>query len=299
MTMKTLQGVAASRGIAIGPAFCFERVALTVPWYSIKDPLAEWARFESALFVARKQLEAVNEQTLAAHGADQAAIFEAQAMMLDDPELMGTVRLAIRQEGVNAETALSNAAEAYAKLLAAVPDEYLAVRAADVRDVANRVLRILLGIDESPTARLKTPSIIVAADLAPSDTVMLDKSLVLGFVTAVGGATSHTAILARGLGLPAVVGVGEQVASVGAGSLLAVDGDTGAVVVDPDAETVVVYRRRQAGAEALQAIARSHTHEPAITLDGRHVEVVANIGNVEDADAALGSRSRRRRSASN
>ncbi len=285
--MKTLQGIAASRGIAIGPAFRFERVGLTVTCYDTKDPLAEWARFESALLVARKQLEAVREQAIAAHGADQAAIFEAQAMMLDDPELMGTVRLAIHQDGINAEAALSNAAEAYAGMLASLADEYLAARAADVRDVTGRVLRILLGVDESPASNLKTPSIIVASDLAPSDTVMLDKSLVLGFATAAGGATSHTAILARDLGLPAVVGVGEQLASIDAGTLLAVDGDTGAVSIDPDAETVATYHQRQAGADALQAVARSHAHEPAVTLDGRRVEVVANIGNVEGADAAL------------
>src|SRR5512139_2812065 len=177
--MITFSGIPASRGIALGPAFRYLPAELVVNRYIVKDPMAEWARFESALYVAREQLAAVQAQSEASHGGEEVAIFEAQAMMLDDPDLMETVRLAIRQDGINAEAALRDAAESYAEALAALDDEYLRARAADVRDVANRVLRVLLGIGESPAAGLKIPSIILAADLAPSDTVMLDKSLVL------------------------------------------------------------------------------------------------------------------------
>ena len=285
--MQTITGIPASRGIALGPAFQFLRPHLVVTRYIVKDPMAEWARFESALYVARQQLAAVQASVAGSHGAEEAAIFEAQAMMLDDPDLIEAVRLAIQQEGINAEAALHDAAESYAQALAALDDEYLQARAADVRDVANRVLRVLLNVAESPTAGLKAPSIILAADLAPSDTVMLDKSLVLGFCTAAGGATSHTAILARGLGLPAVVGAGTDMLALPDSAPLILDGEAGWLVVEPDAATTAAYQAKQAGADAAEAVARASAHEPAITRDGRRVEVVANIGNVAGAHAAL------------
>jgi phosphoenolpyruvate-protein phosphotransferase len=285
--MQTITGIPASRGIALGPAFRFLRPHLVVTRCNVQDSIAEWARFESALDVARQQLAAVQASVAGSHGAEEAAIFEAQAMMLDDPDLIEAVRLAILQGGTNAEAALHDAAESYAQALAALDDEYLQARAADVRDVANRVLRVLLNVAESPTAGLKTPSIILAADLAPSDTVMLDKSLVLGFCTAAGGATSHTAILARGLGLPAVVGAGTDMLALPDYAPLILDGEAGWLVVEPDAATTAVYQAKQAGADAAEAVARASAHEPAITRDGRRVEVVANIGNVAGAHAAL------------
>jgi phosphoenolpyruvate-protein phosphotransferase len=285
--MQTITGIPASRGIALGPAFQFLRPHLVVTRYNVQDSMAEWARFESALYVARQQLAAVQASVAGSHGAEEAAIFEAQAMMLDDPDLIEAVRLAIQQEGINAEAALHDAAESYAQALAALDDEYLQARAADVRDVANRVLRVLLNVAESPTAGLKAPSIILAADLAPSDTVMLDKSLVLGFCTAAGGATSHTAILARGLGLPAVVGAGTDILELPDSAQLILDGEAGWLVVEPDAATTAAYQAKQAGADAAEAVARASAHEPAITRDGRGVEVVANIGNIAGAHAAL------------
>ncbi len=285
--MIAFSGIPASRGIAIGPAFRYLQADLSFNCYTVKDRMAEWARFESALFVAREQLAAVQAQAEASHGGEEAAIFEAQAMMLDDPDLMETVRVAIRQDGVNAEAALHAAAEGYAETLAALDDEYLRARAADVRDVANRVLRVLLGAGESPTANLSIPSIILAADLAPSDTVMLDKSLVLGFCTAAGGATSHTAILARGLGLPAVVGAGAGVMELPNGAPLILDGEAGVLIAQPDEGALRAHEAKRAGADAAEAIARAHAHEPAVTLDGTRIEVVANIGNVAGTQRAL------------
>jgi phosphoenolpyruvate-protein phosphotransferase len=285
--MQTITGIPASRGIALGRAFRFLRPHLVHTRYDVQDAMAEWARFASALDVARQQLAAVQASVAGSHGAEAAAIFEAQAIMLDDPDLIEAVRLAIRQEGINADAALHDAAESYAQALAALDDEYLQARAADVRDVANRVLRVLLNVAESPTAGLRAPSIILAADLAPSDTVLLDKSLVLGFCTAAGGATSHTAILARGLGLPAVVGAGTDILALPDSAPLILDGEAGWLVVEPDAATTAAYQAKQAGADATEAVARASAHEPAITRDGRRVEVVANIGNVAGAHAAL------------
>ena len=285
--MKTLCGIAASRGIAVGPAFRFREANLHFERHAIEDPAVEWARLEAALETAREQLADVYARAEAESGAEEAAIFQAHAMMLDDPELLETVRTAIEGEYINAEPALMDAAEMYAQMLESLDDEYLSARAADVRDVATRVLRILLGAAESPTAGLTTPSIILARGLTPSDTVLLDKSLVQGFCTAEGGATSHTAILARGLGLPAVVGAGAGVLEVADGTPLVLDGDEGVLLVEPDKGTVAGYRARQVAAATALARAREGAHEPAITRDGHRVEVVANIGDVEGAQAAL------------
>jgi len=288
--MKTLRGIAASRGIAIGPAFHFRRADLRFERHTVHDPVAEWTRLQAALETAREQLADVYAKAEAESGAEQAAIFQAHAMMLDDPELLDTVRTAIEEQCLNAEAALSDAAEMYAQMLEALGDEYFSARAADVRDVAARVLRILLGVAESPTAGLTVPSVILARDLTPSDTVLLDKTLVLGFCTAEGGATSHTAILARGLGLPAIVGAGGcrlDILKIPDGSTLVLDGSDGTLLVEPDEETVATYQERQAAATAVLAQARERAHEPAVTRDGHRVEVVANVGNVEGAEAAL------------
>jgi len=285
--VNILRGIAASRGIAIGPAFRYQRVDLCFERRRVEDPSAEWARFQAALEVAREQLDEVYTKAKASAGAEQAAIFQAQALMLEDPGLLEAVRTLIEQQGINAEAALSDAAETYAQMLESLDDEYLRARAADVRDVLARVLRILLGVAESPVAGLTVPSIILARDLSPSDTVLLDKSLVLGFCTAEGGATSHTAILARGLGLPAVVGVGPDVLEIPDGTTLVLDGDNGELVVEPDEEAVRAYRTRRAVVAAIRTEAQRQAHAPAVTRDGHRVEVVANIGNVESARAAL------------
>jgi phosphotransferase system enzyme I (PtsI) len=285
--MKRLHGIAASSGIGIGPAFQFRQTELTFKRSTVESTAAEWSRCQYALETAQGQLEDVLAKAEAESGPEQAAIFQAQMLMLEDPELLEAVRTAIEDRCINAESALSDAAEMYAQMLEALADEYLSARAADVRDVANRVLRILLGVDESPCAGLTVPSIILARDLTPSDTVMLDKSLVVGFCTAEGGATSHTAILARGLGLPAVVGVGSEVLDVQDGVTLALDGTEGVLLVDPDEETVEGYRAQRAAMATLMAQVREHAHEPAITRDGHRVHIVANIGSVEEVKTAL------------
>jgi phosphotransferase system enzyme I (PtsI) len=283
---REIQGIGASPGIAIGPAFRFVKVDLDVERRTVDDPEAEWDRFEAALETAKAQLEEVYTKAEAESGADEAAIFEAHAMMLEDPELRDQVRTTIEGEAINAEAALHEAAESYAQMLEGMEDEYLSARAADVRDVAERVVRILLDVPSSPAAELDEPSIILARDLTPSDTVLLDKSLVLGFCTAEGGRTSHTAILARGLGLPAVVGAGSGVLDVAEGEKVVLDGTAGSVLVGAEEATVETYEKRQERIAAILQEAREKADEPATTADGERVEVVANIGNVDGAEAA-------------
>lgn len=285
--MRVLQGLAASPGIAIGPAYRLERAPVRYQRTAAADRERELLRFQQAVEVAARQLEEVHARAAAESGASQAAIFEAQVLMLQDPELLQKVRAAIEEEGISAEAAVSDAAEEYIAILEALDDDYLRARSRDVRDVADRLLRALLGVSDSASAGLRAPSIIVARDLTPSDTVALDKSLVLGFCTAEGGTTSHTAILARALALPAVVGLGPGILEIEDGTPLALDAGVGTVWVEPDAATVAHCRAQRAAVAAFMVQAQDKASEPAITRDGHRVEVMANVGDVEGAWAAL------------
>lgn len=285
--MKTITGIPASYGIAIGPAFVYQRVELEIRRETIDDTDLEWARFESAQVTARTQLDEIYLKAEKESGDEHAAIFKAQLMMLDDPELIGAVKTVVFEQKIKVESALADAVENYAGMLEALEDEYLSARALDIRDVGARMLRILLGVSDTPAKDLSLPSIIIADDLTPSDTILLDKTYVLGFCTAKGGATSHTAILARSLGIPAVVGAGNTVQHLRNGIQLIVDGDSGEVIVDPDVPTLSEYHLRQDKSLLIKEKASEVAHQPAITSDGHQVEIVANIGNVEDARAAL------------
>lgn len=286
--MKKLHGVGASPGLVVGPAFFFQQEDLRYEITQVSEPQAEWKRMERAFQTALEQLKLICDKASAVAGESEAAIFEAHIQMLQDPELIDSIRKSILDEHENAERALMDAAEHYATALDQLSDEYLRARAADVRDVARRCLRALLGKLQVDVA-LSKPSIVLARDLSPSDTVQMEKAMVLGFCTAEGGATSHTAILAKALGVPAVVGAGDELlASVGSGPLM-IDGRTGEVTIDPDEATVVAFKQSQK-VEKERAVAElSAAIKPAVTRDGRTVEVVANVGSVDDAEKAVTS----------
>ncbi len=285
--MKIVSGIPASYGIAIGPAFVFGHEELIIETTSIADPEAELQRFKLARETTGKQLDQAFLVTKKECGIEAAEIFNAQKMMLEDPELVGAVKSRVESELINVESALLETSEIFASQLEAIDDEYLSARALDIRDVTSRCLRNLLGNFDSPASSLTESAIIVADDLTPSDTVLLDKSYVLGFCTAKGGSTSHTAILARGLGIPAVVGAGEGISEIQPGDSLVVDGDAGEVVINPDEEQLTAFRGRQRKFLKIQAEAEAITHKPAITVDGHQVEVVANIGNEDGIKPAL------------
>ena len=285
--MKKLNGVAASRGICIGPAFQFLRTELKTEKHDIEAPEIEISRLEEALNTAKDQIELIYQKALTEAGEADAEIFQAHKMILDDPELITAIKTRIEDEKINCEFAVAETAKAFAAMMASMEDEYFAARATDIMDVANRVLRVLMQVAESPTEGLKELSIILADDLTPSDTVLLDKSLVMGFCIAQGSATSHTAILARGLGLPAVAGVGNTLMEVKSGMTLIVDGTNGVAIIEPDQATEDQYRKRMKASETIHAEALKHACEVATTKDGVDVEVVANIGNVEDAKFAV------------
>ncbi len=285
--MKTIEGVASSRGIAIGPVFQFRRAELVIGTCENQDPFSEWKRLESALETARKQLNQVYEKAQNETDQAQAEIFQFHIMMTEDADLLDRVKNLLEDRRTNVEPVYMEVCQGYADELAAMDNEYFAARSADVLDVANRVERILLGVAESPTAGLKVPSIIVADDLTPSDTILLDKTLVLGFCTAQGSTTSHAAILARGLGLAAVGGAGNDVLSLPNGTTVILDGGKGIILTEPDEATISAYRQRAEQIRLLQVEAQKHAHEPAVTKDGFKPEVSSNIGDVTGAKKAV------------
>ena len=287
--MKEIKGIASSRGIAIGPVFQFKRAKLIIETCQNQDPFIEWSRFESALETARGQLNQVYEKAQKETDQAQAEIFQFHILMTEDVDLLDRVKSALEERRTNIEPVYMEVSQGYADELAKMDNEYFAARSADVMDVANRVVRLLMGIAESPTAGLDVPSIIVADDLTPSDTILLDKSLVLGFCTAQGSATSHAAILARGLGLAAVGGAGSDVLSLREGIILILDGGAGVAVADPDESTIQAYKQRAEHVRQLQGEALKHAREPAITLDGVKPEISANIGDVTGAKMAVAS----------
>ncbi len=284
--MRQFKGQAASGGIAIGPAWVYRPPHVTVERRSVSDPVAEWARLERAIALSRSQLIALEEHARLTVGASEAEIFSAHQMFLEDDELLTLVRSTIHTERVNAEAAAQDGFEHYALALESLEEEYFRARAQDVRDVRSRVLRCLAGVS-TETHTLTRPSIIVAEDLTPSDTLGFDRANILGLCTMRGGPTSHTAILARGIGIPAVVDVALNIDDIENDVLMILDGTTGDVIVGPTLANLERARRRQAEYQAVQARNAASAQEPAVTRDGCRVEVGANVGGAAEAQHAV------------
>jgi phosphoenolpyruvate-protein phosphotransferase (PTS system enzyme I) len=285
--MQIIQGIPASPGFAAGPAFRFVTQEMVLPRFKTTDHQAEWDRLEDSLNAARTQVAAILDNARLQVSSDEAAIFEAHLLFLEDPELLSMVQCQLKEEQVNAEAAWSVSIETYAQMLEGMENEYFAARAADVRDVGRRVLRLLMHMPEDDLATLQNQAIIVAHDLTPSDTVRLDKKLVLALCTAEGGPSSHTAILAKSLGIPAVVGAGKALLYIGQGAHLLIDAGQGQVIVEADSEMITQFNSRRMNFEALSSAELDRASEPAFTLDGHTIEIVANIGDVDDAHSAL------------
>jgi phosphotransferase system enzyme I (PtsI) len=287
ITELQVQGVAASDGIAIGPAYCFLPPVLTISVRDRQPVDQEMTRFNSAVEQAQAELQILHDQVTKRIGETEAAIFEAHQMILVDPVLTKGVRRAV-EEGQIIEQAVLTAIEEVASMLAAMSNELFAARAADVRDVGRRVLRILLGVPDTSLSNIRKPSIIVANDLSPSDTAHLDPHLTLGFCTALGGLTSHSAILARTMGIPAIVALGDQLLqAVTTDTKLILDGREGKVVIQPADETLKKYQGTKEEREIRLSRVKENAPEPARTANGRLVEVAANIGNLESARDAV------------
>jgi len=283
---RRFQGLPASPGIAIGPAWRYLPAHIEIDRGAVTNSEAEWQRLEAAIACTRQQLRELETRAGATVGEEEAAIFAAHRLFLDDPDLQALLEQAIRQEHLNAAAAVQDAFEYYAQALAALDDAYLQARAADVRDVARRLLRNLQGAEDAPL-QLTAPAIVLAEDLTPSDTIQFERSKILGLCTQRGGPTSHTAILARALGVPAVVAAPLPLAEIADETTVILDGASGEVIVDPTPETLAAARQRLAAWQNVHDAQVLAAKNPAVTLDGHAIEVVANIGGVEDAQQAL------------
>lgn len=283
--MDGIKGVAASPGIVIGPVFQFSRSELTVE-DTFSSTAEEQARLQEAIATAQEQLTTLREQMLSDDMGDEAAIFDVHLEILEDPELVEGVAAKI-EDGQGAARAWRTNIDERSAVMAELDDPTLAARSADILDVGARVLRVMLGVEEEGIRLPDHPVIIVADDLAPSETASLDKDKVLGFCTAAGGPTAHTAIIARALSLPAVVSAGETVLDLANGTTLILNGETGIVTVDPAPELIAQAEKMKQQRQAQRAAALEAAAEPATTQDGHRVEVVGNVGGVVDAEKAM------------
>ncbi|GAP09650.1 phosphoenolpyruvate--protein phosphotransferase [Bellilinea caldifistulae] len=281
--MESLPVISVSRGISIAPIFQFRNTPLVYERRLIENPLVEWERYRQAVQESLNRLEQIYHQAVAEVGTDEAGIFHAHISILQDPDLNDSVKDRIYGEKINAESALYEVSEEYCRMLEEINDEYIRARTTDLRDVRDGVLRILLHVD-GHHIKLTSPAIVVARELTPSECLLLDRRLVRGFCTIEGGTTSHTAILSRSLGIPAVVGIPERLLSVPDGMLAILDGYEGKIILKPDQETIQHYQGMQSRRQQIFETALRETHRPALTLDGHVVEVFANIANDNPQD---------------
>jgi phosphocarrier protein FPr len=287
LSNNQIQGIAAAPGIAIGPVYQFKQSELEIE-ETFAGSSAEQTRLQEAIERARGQLATLRKQMLARDAAAEADIFDVHLEILDDPDLLDAVLLKINSQQ-SAAQAWQTTIDARAKLVAGLDDPLLAARSADLHDVGYRVLRLLVGADDQGHKLPDHPVIILAHDLSPSDTASLDKDKVLGFCTAVGGPTAHSAIIARALSLPAIVSAGEKVLEIADGTPVIVNGATGLLTLEPDETAVSQAQTAQQQWQAQRDAAEKSAAQPAVTQDGHHVEIVANIGGLADAQQAMTS----------
>ena len=286
---KIFNGIAVSPGVCQGRVVVLGKAHATSARYSIADAQlpVEVHRFKQALVATRQQLAEVQRRLAEKSGAEHAGIFEAHLLVLDDPEVNNEVLRCIQNDKVNAEFAYQTVAERYAASLAAVDDEYLRERAADMRDIASRVLNNLHGRGDDGDLRhiLKEPCIVIAHDLAPSQTAQMDRDKVLGFATDVGSRTSHTAIMARSMKIPAVVGLKTITSDLRTGDTVLLDGVSGLIIINPTDQTLFEYGQLARRQKSLDEKLHENQAKPAVTLDGHRVTLSGNIEHADDSAA--------------
>ncbi len=286
--MRIFRGIPASEGIAIGRAFVYKPEEFIIIPYKIEETDPEISRFNKALEDSKLQLEEIKNTSLAKMGKEIADIFDAHLLILEDPAFVDEIRKRIRERKINAEAVVQEVVREYIDLLSSLESEYMRARAADVEDVGKRLIKNLMGVQEFGLEELPEPIIIVAKDLTPSDTARIPAGKALAFCTSRGSATSHTAILAKSLGLPAVVGLGDAfLEAMRTDELLIVDGEKGLVIVEPSEEEVKIYLKKKERIEFIRKCLKELARGEAFTLDGYRIKVVANIGDVKSAKLAV------------
>ena len=282
--MAKLAGKSIFRKVAIGKIFFYEKNTAVVKRTKIEDAKTELDRFEHAKETAKAQLQNLYEKALQEVGDSGAAIFEVHMMMIDDLDYNGSIQNMIESQSVNAEYAVAMTGDNFSTMFAEMDDDYMKARAADVKDISERLVSVLSGVDND-MGNLDEPVILVADDLAPSETVQMDKSKLLAFVTEHGSSNSHTAILARTMNIPAIIGV--PIKKEWHGHMAIVDGYAGCVIIDPDEEEIEKAQKAVAEEEEKQKLLKALKGEKTITKDGKEIHLYANIGSVADTAAVL------------
>ena len=280
------QGKGVSTGVASGPLYFYQRAKAEITRYEVADPEAEWARFKGAQAKAIEQLGELAEKAREEAGDEAALLFETHQMMAEDMEYEEAIQAAIQENKLNAEAAVTDTAAQFAEMFASMDDPYFQARSADVKDVSGRIIAALTGAAQGGIDS-PVPVILAADDLAPSETVQLDKSKILGFVTEGGSGSSHTAILARTMGIPAIIGVGDQLKPEYAGKEVIIDGSTGSVTVDADEDTRAVLLKKMEEQKKTREMLEKLKGLPNESKDGQSVKVFCNIGGPDDVPAVL------------
>ena len=281
--MEIIQGKAIFGGIAIGPISFFAKEQKQVKRTKVEDTEAEVARYEAALATAIEQLGALYEKALKEVGESEAQIFEVHQMMLEDDDYNDSVKNIITSQGLNAEYAVATTGDNFSTMFAAMDDEYFQARAVDVKDISERIINILMGTGEAKVS--DEPSIIVAEDLAPSETVQMDKSKLLGFVTRLGSSNSHTAILARTMNIPALIQV--DIKEEWNGKQAIIDGFSGKFIIEPEADVLEEYQKKQAEQQERRRLLAEQKGKPTVTKNGKAIKLFANIGSVSDLQSVM------------
>lgn len=281
--VEMLKGIAASDGVAVAKAYLLVQPDLTFSKATVEDTAAEEARLDAALAKSTEELQQIREKAAQSLGEAEAQVFDAHLMVLSDPEMIGQIKQNIKDNSVNAESALKEVTDMYIGMFEAMEDNaYMQERAADIRDVAKRILAHLLGVTLPNPSMINEEVVVVAHDLTPSDTAQLDRNFVKAFVTDIGGRTSHSAIMARSLEIPAIVGTKEITAKVKEGDMLAVNGIEGDVIIDPTEEQKAEFEKAGADYAAQKAEWEKLKNAETVTADGKHFELAANIGTPKD-----------------
>lgn len=282
--MITVQGKGVSTGVGMGPLYYYRRATAEIKRYTVEDTDAEWHRFKGAQTGAVEQLGELAEKARTEAGDEAAMLFETHQMMAEDLDYEEAIEDLIRNQKMNAEAAVTDTAAQFADMFASMDDAYMQARAADVKDVSQRILGILCGVVQGGIAS-EVPVLLAADDLAPSETIQLDKTKILGFITAAGSGSSHTAILARTMGIPAIVGVGAALKPEYEGRQVIADGGTGAVIIDPDDDTRDRLLKKREEALRLQRLLETLKGQANVTKDGKSIRIYCNIGSPEDVHA--------------
>ena len=275
--MILMQGKGVSKGVANGPIYFFQRPDTTISDAPAADIQVEKQRIAAAQEKSAEQLNALADKAREEAGDETAILFETHAMFVEDEDYVDCMMNALEDRGCTAERAVEIAGEEFSAMLAAMDDAYMQARAADIKDVTRRILNNLMGVTEGGIDS-DVPVILAADDLAPSETLQLDKSKILGFITQGGSGNSHTAILARTMGIPAICGLGEALKAEFSGRQVYIDGETGQVAIEPDEITLAAFQSKQTKQQEMKELMETMKGQKDVTLDGREMMVYCNIG---------------------